>query len=66
MSFKMQLMHLIIDWKPAKKYIEKKRTLGNMQENSSGVIQTNCTELWVLKIQLMHLNVWLKTSEKNM
>ena len=35
-------MHLTNDWKPAKKYVENMRTLGNMQENSSGVIETNC------------------------
>ena len=39
----------MFDWKPAKKNVEKMRTLGNMQENSSGVIETNCKELWVLK-----------------
>ena len=43
----------MFDWKPAKKKCgKKKRTLGNKEENSSGVIETNCKELWVLKMQL--------------
>ena len=55
----------MFDWKPAKKICRKKmRTLGNMQENSSGVIETNCKELRFLKMQLIHLMIDWKPAKK--